>query len=277
MFAIPYDPTRASLYLPGRADNFFMYGPISSEAALCAEMSRVAYVREKERLEIYLKRADFTLVEAIGYDRRGTQFFIAKSDYAARPVMIVAFRGTELEDPTDVFVDLRLAKGFWEGAGKVHEGFRDALPDLAALGGEVPSDARVLYTGHSLGAALATLAAALHRPTYLYTFGSPRVGDAEFVASIFGIDHERYVDCCDLVAKVPPDDLGYLHVDFLRYIDRHGRVLPSPSEQAMTHDQLQASAEYLYKYAPFSGNVLARQGADHAPINYVSAVMGLRP
>jgi hypothetical protein len=141
----------------------------------------------------------------------------------------------------------------------------------------MPTGGRILYTGHSLGAALATLAAALHRPAYLYTFGSPRVGDAEFAASMYGIDHARYVDCCDLVAKVPPETVGYLHVGTLRYIDRHGTILYTPSERTKVDDQLEASAEYLVRYAPFWGNVLARQGADHAPINYLSAVMGLRP
>ena len=36
----------------------------------------------------------------------------------------------------------------------------------------------MLYTGHSMGDALAILAASLRRPRAVYTFGAPRMGDA---------------------------------------------------------------------------------------------------
>jgi triacylglycerol lipase len=278
MFAIPYDPSRESLFHPGRADDFFMHGPISSEAALCAEMSRLAYVKEVPRLQKYLERAGFALVTAMGYDRPGTQAFVATSSGGgARPVAVVAFRGTEPDDPTDLFADARFTKVTWDGAGRVHEGFRNALPDPAALGPMIPAGARVLFTGHSLGAALATLAAALRRPDHLYTFGSPRVGDAEFASGLHGVDHARYVDCCDLVTLVPPEFAGYVHAGDLRYIDRHGVVGAAPSEDAVAKDRVEASAEYVFRYAVFHGTVAARQLADHAPINYISGVMGLRP
>lgn len=106
MVAIPYDPTLGSRIHPGKADDFFTYSPfahgqIPSEAALCTEMSRLVYVEQMNRLERYLKRADFTLLDAIGYDQQfsATQYFIAKkSSDAGRPIVVAANRGSEPDD-----------------------------------------------------------------------------------------------------------------------------------------------------------------------------------
>ncbi|MGH3767596.1 MAG: lipase family protein [Pseudonocardiaceae bacterium] len=276
---IPYDRSYRSLVRPGEADDFFRFGPIRSDAALCAEMSRLAYVKDKERLRIYLERADFMLVTAIGYERHGMQVFVATSNDAADPIAVAAFRGTEGDDPTDLFADVKFWKVRWPGGGKVNDGFRDELesvPEVKDRTNLIPAGARALFTGHSLGGAFATLAAGLHRPEHLYTFGSPRVGDQEFAMSMQGGSHTRYVDCCDLVAKVPPRTLlGYEHVGLLHYIDRHGKIEVSPTDDTIDDDQREASSAYD-KYAVLRGNVPARTLADHAPINYVSAVMGVR-
>jgi hypothetical protein len=273
---IPYDPTQVALSHPGRADDFFMHGPTRTEAALCAEMSRLAYVNEIGLLEAYLTRGDFTLVEAIGHNQPGTQIFIATSSDAARPITVVAFRGAEPEDSADWLTDLRVNKVRWEGAGKVHQGFHNALPNMSSFAGSIPKSTRVLLTGHSLGAALATLAAVLYRPDSLYTFGSPRVGDQVFADKMRNIDHTRYANCCDQVPTLPPRQRGYVHVGRLYYIDRHGKIVFSPSQEVIDEDQRQAGKEYSRKYVLRRNTVITRRLADHAPINYLSAVMGLR-
>lgn len=148
--------------------------------------------------------------------------------------VVVAFRGTEIKVMKDVATDLKLKKqtlnngehakaqfNFVDGKSeplaqsRVHSGFQEAYASVrrrvrAALddalawpgeGGKVPT--RLLMTGHSLGAALATLCAvdvaeswqaaaqegaSLARPQLvLHTFGSPRVGDALFVSRFAGI------------------------------------------------------------------------------------------
>jgi hypothetical protein len=103
MSSIPYDASRKSLYHPGEADNFFQLGSIPNEAALCAEMSRLAYVKDERLLTQYLGRAGFRQDLALGYGSRGIQVFIAsKQD---NNLAVVAFRGTELDDPSDLFTD----------------------------------------------------------------------------------------------------------------------------------------------------------------------------
>jgi hypothetical protein len=279
MPAIHYDPRWRSVVNPGAVEDFFTHGSSSSDAALCAEMSRLAYAKEKGQLRDYLERSGFTLVDAIGYEKPGTQFFVARSSGAIEPIAVVAFRGTD--DPRDWITDITFNPVPWHGdgqlkdGGRVASGFYKALPDLDTLTRLIPEDVRVLYTGHSLGAALATLAVAQHPHGDLYTFGSPRVGDKQFKASMDGVKHLRYVDCCDGVTLVPAG-LGYVHVGDLQYIDRNGRAVPSPPEKVIHKDQVLARIMYLFKYAWHPCNVTVRWLADHAPINYLSAVMGLR-
>jgi hypothetical protein len=61
-----------------------------------------------------------------------------------------------------------------------------------------------LITGHSLGAALATLAAIVVKPAKLITFGSPRVGNEALCGLLDGVEVRRFVNCCDLITRIPP-------------------------------------------------------------------------
>jgi hypothetical protein len=285
MLSIPYDASRKSLYHPGEANDFFQLGPIQNDAVLCAEMSRIAYVKEESRLVQYLDRTGFQLDQAIGYDSGGTQVFIAsKQD---DKLSVVAFRGTEPEDPSDLFTDANFVFTPWadhsgRSSGQVHEGFATALQNNGILGrvitclDSMAPSTRILLTGHSLGAALATLTASWVPTSHLYTFGSSRVGDASFADTMQTVSHIRFVDCCDLVTRVPSEEFGYVHVGSLRYIDRNSQLSESPSEETINADRLKAAAWYLVRHSFLPGTVFSRDLADHAPINYVSGVMGLR-
>lgn len=285
MPSIPYDPTRTALFHPGRADDFFQLGPLQDDAALCAEMSRLAYVKEASRLERYLARAQFDTAQAIGYPTIGTQVFIAtKRDQA---LTVVAFRGSEPEDPSDIFSDAEFRLADWCGPagaalGKVYGGFARAAHDddifnqVKARLEALPSTHRVLLTGHSLGGALAALMASWRPTAHLYTYGAPRVGNSAFAAAVKNPVAKRFVNCCDIVSRVPPEGvLGYTHAGTLAYIDRKGRLQASITPAAMLEDYAKAQAEFL-PYALVLGTVYSRDLADHAPINYVSGVMGVR-
>jgi hypothetical protein len=93
-------------------------------------MSRLAYVKDEIRLAQYLNQVGFQKELAIGYGSRGTQVFVAskQSDNLA----VVAFRGTEPDDPSDLFADANFIMTPWTDnsggeSGKVHEGFAMAL------------------------------------------------------------------------------------------------------------------------------------------------------
>lgn len=285
MALIPYDPTRQALFFAGRADNFFTFGDYADEAALCMELARVAYVKEESRLSGYLARTQFDLLQTFGYAGTGMQIYIASHRNSERTV--IAFRGSELEDPSDIFADAEFTLSEWRDAtggalGHVHSGFahytrQDRMFErVKAAIDLLPSSRRLLITGHSLGAALATLMASWAPSAHLYTFGSPRVGTAAFKRALKNPTLMRYVNCCDVVCRVPPaTPLGYTHVGTLAYINRKGKLLASPAEKTMLDDRLKAAAEFL-PHALTKGTVFSRDLADHAPINYVSGLLGLR-
>jgi hypothetical protein len=284
--AIPYSAARDDLFFPCKRGAFFQTGLPASEAALCAEMSRLAYCRQngsfgfdQNAIRNVLRGIGFTqcqFFESAGRPQgRGTHSFLAGRPDAepVRQLAIVVFRGTDKDDPTDIQDDADALFVQWPRGGRVHVGFAGALEEVADhLSPALQAVAcRLLYTGHSLGAALATLLASQRRPGALYTFGSPLVGDADFVSTLRGLDCRRYVDCCDLVTRVPPELLGYAHVGSPYYIDRSGAVTFNPGDASRVADQLGAREEYLVQYAWKDGSVPIRDLADHAPINYVSA------
>jgi len=122
--------------------------------------------------------------------------------------VVLAFRGTQ--EWTDVLTDLDARPRAVEGA-KIHSGFADAYDSIAnTVSGLVKKRlgrGKLLWiTGHSLGGALATLAAARLgaelAPNAVYTFGQPAVGDATFGAS-YRWPHFRFVNNQDPVPLVP--------------------------------------------------------------------------
>jgi endonuclease G len=163
-----------------------------------------------------------------------TQCFVAHSDAA----IIVAFRGTEALNDWLANLDVWSTPKTY---GKVHRGFASAYDAIAGqlirvIESYQPGDKRIHLTGHSLGGALATIAACELRGrfpiTSIYTFGQPRVGDAT-TAGYFE-DHyprafHRFVFDDDIVPRVPP---GFRHVGRLYHFDSNGVLQQQPTEAA---------------------------------------------
>jgi triacylglycerol lipase len=166
------------------------------------------------------------------FDVEETQSFVSVTQEA----VIVCFRGTEPDRPQDWITDLDFDLTDGPLGGRVHEGFYDALSCVwHSLDQEVhrlQSDRRrkLWVTGHSLGAALATLAVARWRErdlpvTGLYTFGQPRTGDHTFARSfdfVFRPHTFRMVNDLDIVTRTPPRALGYRHVGSFIHINEKG-------------------------------------------------------
>jgi hypothetical protein len=287
-----YSAKKADLYYPCRNATFFPLVQPNSEAALCAEISRIAYCRQEEsfafdrdRIRKAMAQVQFTVqqfFESSGDPKQGgTHCFLAVRDAreGKEALAVVAFRGTDKDDLSDILDDVKILLDKWERGGKVHRGFTRGLGEVrAGLEQARKSVAcRILFTGHSLGAALATLLASAWKrdarmKDTLYTFGSPRVGDADFVATLAGVKGSRYIDCCDAVPRLPPEFLGYRHFGPSFYIRRNRRVTLNPRERIIFWDRAAAKVEYSIKYQWRSENVGLRDLADHAPINYVLAV-----
>jgi predicted lipase len=243
------------------------------------EAARLAYVRaetaghEQARLNEALARTGFGMATLFVHAPSGSYGF-----GSLRPgdgTRLVAFRGTQPDDLKDLLTDLTFPPVDWpESGGRVHAGFAQAtrglLPALRDwLSGPGAGTGPLVLAGHSLGAAIATLAAALLKPALLVTLGSPRVGDASFVAAQASAPCARFVDCTDIVTTVPPAVLGYVHVRPPSYIDSSGLVQEDPNEALMTSDGRSAKVAYALRHAWIPGNVGLRSFADHAPINYL--------
>ncbi|KAK6051787.1 triacylglycerol lipase [Cooperia oncophora] len=146
--------------------------------------------------------------------------------------IVLSFRGTDtflqlvVESDQSVFS----AQVSWIAGGKVSKYFNDAFMDLwnggmkddfNTLRSKYPSY-KVWVTGHSLGGAMATLAASYvvgaklvpAANVELVTFGQPRTGNKDFAAAhdnqnmySYRVTHWR-----DVVPHVPPENLeGYRH------------------------------------------------------------------
>jgi hypothetical protein len=194
-------------------------------ARLTVELSATAY-RSREQAR--------SAAEALGltdfrwFSAESTQAFTAAGD----DHLFVAFRGTEA-NPIDWSRNARFRPLSGE-FGRIHSGFvsgveevwQDVLDVIAGAGKPA------LFTGHSLGGALAMLAAvradaAGHPVAAVYTFGQPRVGLGDFgrfFTGRLGDRTYRSINHVDLVTRVPLLLQGYRHIGERVYFDRDGGV-----------------------------------------------------
>jgi pimeloyl-ACP methyl ester carboxylesterase len=166
-------------------------------------------------LDPYLHAGGF--VACATFNKGDVQTFLAVNP---NEFAVLAFRGTA--NWGDWKISLNASRvpmpGFEQVA--VHEGFWRAYAEsaddiLRAVDAHVPPDLGLYITGHSLGGALAQIAAAkLERDNLAscYTFGSPRVATAAFDRYV-KCPHYRVVNHWDLVPGVPLPLLwwGYVH------------------------------------------------------------------
>jgi hypothetical protein len=239
-------------------------------------------------------------VQLFGWQDDGGRAFVAGNS----DVIVVAFRGTK--DPLDLSEDAEAPNpepdtGVQEDyrlQGRIHRGFQEAIQRvwdqdsnqggtglmfaLQQMVGRYPN-AKVYITGHSLGAAMATIAAG-RIPKYesylppdarpgtraksitvdgVYTYGSPRVGNNEYAAAYnallvpdsSGVPNAlgditfRCVNLNDAVPQVPPEFMGYKHVGRLVQIASSGIVVDAGPSDVKGGSDINA----------------------HMPVNYLSA------
>jgi len=282
---LAYDPTGAALLTPELHAPLFEAGRAYDSLQLGAECARLAYLKAESdpaahaQLGEALARVGFGAPRLFRSAETGTEAYGALR--ASDGLALLAFRGTEPAALTDLTTDIAFLPEPWpEGGGHVHAGFARALRSvLAELRAWRDVDAaprsRLLLCGHSLGAALATLAAsAFQDPACeLVTLGSPRVGDEAFAASVRAQRVARLVDCCDVVAHLPLQSPWHVHVGAMQYIDRLGALhAQAPSDDDVGRDRMRARVEFTLQHALQPGSAGARDLADHAPINYLRAL-----
>ena len=142
------------------------------------------------------------------FDHQGTQAILLNND----EYLFLAFRGTEGNSVQDLKSDAHAVRMKCESGGNIHSGFYHAFNsifiDIISVLKQPEYQAKPLFiTGHSLGGALATVAAKKIKHTggiaACYTFGSPRVGDALW-AETLKTPVYRIVNAADPVTMFPP-------------------------------------------------------------------------
>ncbi len=204
-----------------------LYRPFN--ALLLAKASLLAY-RPPEKIQPEVTK--WGLSQFAFVDRKHTQVFLAGD----QDMIVVAFRGTEPNRLQDWMTDIqfRRKRGPY---GKVHRGFLGAFkavwPEVRRTIKQWQTQGQSLwFTGHSLGAALATLSVATlgeeAKPVHgLYTFGQPRVGGKTFARN-FNLDFKsrtfRFVNNNDVVTRVPTRRMGYRHIGQVLMFDSRGKL-----------------------------------------------------
>lgn len=157
------------------------------------------------------------------FDVKGAQAYLLKGQSDDH---VLSFRGTEVTEPSDVLADLKAGKNTETAqGGKVHSGFRSEVNKLwPSIERAVANIETIYVTGHSLGAAMATIAASRlqKKAQALITFGSPRVGNKQFVSGL-DVLHMRVQNNCDDVTKVPPYLMEFRHHGTHRYMNYYGQ------------------------------------------------------
>ena len=199
----------------------------------------------------------------------------------------VVFRGTCPESRQQVKADILSHMNPEPDAGRVHLGFQNELDNVwqeieTAI---TPHVGHPIYVvGHSLGGAMATIAAArlLRKslkygnpaltPAGLITFGSPRAGDSEFASFVHGINISqneserigiwRFRNNNDIVTRVPPYFLGWKHCGRTVYIDHKENI----------HFDPWLSTLILSGFRGAGLRILRDSVADHSMSNYLQTL-----
>ena len=289
-----------ALFDPGNAADFFQidnlpaFDPAATTAYLrgnalwLVEICRLVYRQDApSRREFFRRRAG--LEEIRFFDQQATQGALLSGKNFA----VLAFRGTL--GLRDWLADFDFPPVPWRGEGRVHQGFKDQLDpvweDVKAELNKI--NVPVFYTGHSLGAALATLTAASRfldggaPPAALYSFGSPRVGTTRFMQAFpSGFLHCRVSNDRDIVPTVPPPALGLLtgspfhHVGIPHHIERDGRLRRGKLNQddgitgpfAELFEGFAFWRDKLAEILESKGASLTEKLTDHAPVNYTARI-----
>lgn len=228
-------------YRPNAFDEFSTAGKFNlGTARALAWMSQLAYeTADRDKVSDILGSWQMQLLaDGIIFGDAHSVLPIASTHAVAasgRGATILSFAGT---DPVSL-ANWISNFNFRTEPGSTADGFRQAFEavekQVLAIARAHPADQPLFVTGHSLGGAVAAIAAQVLQTNRInvagvYTFGMPRPGSASFARDIYnpalGGRTYRLVHGNDIVPTVAPSALGLHHVGCLLRCDRGGRFDP---------------------------------------------------
>jgi pimeloyl-ACP methyl ester carboxylesterase len=285
------DLSWVGLTQPGMGQNYFGIDPLPPfnpdrvdfdpvNAFWLSEICRLVYRRDPdEDPDRKGLRTRHEILAQVGCEevqfirRQHTQCALIQSSGGRPSFAVLVFRGTTGFRNWLLDLDVRPLK--LEDRAVVHRGFAEALnavwhllqPALARLGKPC------FIAGHSMGGALAQLAATRFRPRAVYCFGAPRVGNHGFVERMRAVPIYRIVNHRDIFAMMPPASqmLLFSPAGRLVYICAQGllRQIDDTDIAELADGSDEAPSETSQEsrwYDP------PRFLADHAPINYSARI-----
>lgn len=197
---------------------------VYKQSLLMAKFSSLAYNKEQS-------------FKDLGYEskyifKKGAEAYLLWD----RNDLIIVCRGTQPNKFEDIVADIRFNLISNGSTGRVHAGFKHSVdllwPQISYFLSQYGTDRKIWCTGHSLGAAMATIIAERtkqqteynYTTPVLFTFGSPRVGDIHYHDHLIelGITHYRWVNNADVVTRNPI--IPYHHHGILYYMDHNGNL-----------------------------------------------------
>jgi hypothetical protein len=195
-------------------------------AKAMAWLSQLAYeTDEPKKIEDILRSWKLRLVDGVISAEIRTVLPIASTHAfvaAGRGATFITFAGTDpvvlanwISDFDTRLTSMGLAQGYAEAASIVLDRLKEVLAKSSN------AEQRLFLSGHSLGGALAVVAASRLTSNApipvdaVYTFGMPRPGSGEFARDYntsLGMRTYRLVHGGDLVPTVAPSEMGFRHV-----------------------------------------------------------------
>ena len=233
-------------YLPIPGKRFLQNGKIMENPSTMRPNIFTPYKPSEDKISCSIDGWEAKICES-----HGTEVILFT--HSQQKLKVFGFRGTE---PTSIVdwgknFQMNLAKAIIGSTTfRIHQGFRNRYLNIAswfeAEYQAIPADYTIMITGHSLGGALATIAAAyasgkLNRPPIaVITFGSPLVGQSDFknyYNKVVGCDRTLRITAKDDWVTVNPSTLlGYTHVCSALEVNGHTSWLAGKLNPIASHD-----------------------------------------
>ena len=266
-----FDPDHSGF----REENAWLLSEFTRLVYLPAEGEKGREEAERETRRVWLEKVGVREVASVV--RRNNHAALFECDEGGG-FSVLVFRGTM--STKQWLLNLSTIPVPWDEGCYVHQGFKflfdeiwsKILPALEKVEGPL------FFAGHSLGGALATLAATRFAPRALYTFGSPRVGNTGFRDSMGDFPNYRIVNGYDVVTLLPYSVDTFAPYDFhhageLHYLAKSGELLIDPQKEEIPVESERVAAQPLsFLMDSFKGAQPPVGLVDHAPSRYAAAL-----